>query len=1300
MPRLLQAAPFAVHALASRLDRIGRSSEALSRPAGLPARVSATLRAMAASWPEPGSPTGPVSWPDYPVHGQGNYAAQVAILPVDAASVAATLPPELALGPCGGSEGTHPVILFLGRQTDVRPNIFPAPGMGYDEAIFAVPNVFAPDATESYQGPFAFMPRLWLDDLPPVLIGLLFYGYAKRLASIGTGASGYQVHSLEDGALLASAQLAASGAAGPPASFPAWRDIDALLHQPLIAEPVPGVEIGSVLNFRTHHIHSLEPLSGSVSLGPAAVPGFPGGTFQLAGLGGGGLPAAFRMVSSWRLTPPMPRHWFRSGGAAAPSPAPAGAVAGLPWAPPRKRKVAVLGGGVGALCAAWELTSSPNWQEQFDITVHQLGWRLGGKGASGRNAALGQRIEEHGLHIWAGFYENAFRVMRECYAELGRPPGTPLATVDGAFKPHQLVTLQEERDGAWTSWNIETPLHPGVPGEGAAPAVPQTPAGYLPALLAGMTRLTSRAPPALRTALATTPVRLDPALRAGVARARRAGHAAPPPHPAAGLADSAPKAGPSTVLDDALAVARHATADPGAAPRQMLTLLRTARAVQAAPDFARQLSSPDDQVRRIAELISLGLATVAGIIGDGLIFRGFAAADGDEWRDWLRRHGAAETALASAAVRGTYDYVFGFLGGDTSRPALAAGTTTHGVLRLLLTYKGALFWAMQAGMGDTAFTPLYQALRRRGVKFRFFHKVERLGLDARGHRIERIEIARQAALKDPTQEYEPLVDVLGLQCWPSQPRFDQLVNGEQLRESGVDIEHAPSPIAPDPPTMTLRRGEDFDEVVLGISLGGLPAISGELAVASPRWRRMLETVRTVATLGVQLWMRPDLEGLGWTAGRTIATAYTEPLDTWADMDWLLPREDWPPGADGGPPRSVNYLCGPLADGATTEDVKALARTWLKTSSHHLWPKVSTPDGGLDLGQLYDPAGGDGEVRFQAQYFRANTAGSERYVQSVPGSTAARLRPDESGFDNLVLAGDWVRNSMSAGCVEGAAMGGIAAAAAISGRAAGIVGDESAPLAAGLAEHLADLVHATAHTEALILVANVAMGRARRLLPGGLELTPQFMTPKGRYPLALIFARQRNLRLNVSPVGVDGREFTLMLPSVRAARSPGRATPEQVASYAPRRWFDHPLLALGARLGYGQDARRATMAFGSDRLAVRAGLGAATIAEATVKPAGDVMELRASGHAGDVAWLLQRPALGRSPFGGWRLAQPRFGLDQAWVQPVEASLIVGQSLRPFLGPALPQDAKTGFVAAFRLWTESAWSNPLVGLAPWR
>jgi uncharacterized protein with NAD-binding domain and iron-sulfur cluster len=79
----------------------------------------------------------------------------------------------------------------------------------------------------------------------------------------------------------------------------------------------------------------------------------------------------------------------------------------------------VVGGGCGAITAAFELTR-PEQHRRFDVTVYQLGWRLGGKGASGRG--LAGRIEEHALHVWLGFYENAFRMLRDCHAELGAPP--------------------------------------------------------------------------------------------------------------------------------------------------------------------------------------------------------------------------------------------------------------------------------------------------------------------------------------------------------------------------------------------------------------------------------------------------------------------------------------------------------------------------------------------------------------------------------------------------------------------------------------------------------------------------------------------------------------------------------------------------------------------------------------------------------------------------------------------------------------------------------------------------------------
>ena len=135
------------------------------------------------------------------------------------------------------------------------------------------------------------------------------------------------------------------------------------------------------------------------------------------------------------------------------------------------RKVAVLGGGVGALSAVWELTGEPDWQDRYDITVYQLGWRLGGQGASSRNHQQHERIEEHGLHVLLGYYHNFFAMLRQAYTELDRPPDAPLATLDDALEPRDWTTLMErvvDADGEveWKQWTLRLPKQPGEPGDG------------------------------------------------------------------------------------------------------------------------------------------------------------------------------------------------------------------------------------------------------------------------------------------------------------------------------------------------------------------------------------------------------------------------------------------------------------------------------------------------------------------------------------------------------------------------------------------------------------------------------------------------------------------------------------------------------------------------------------------------------------------------------------------------------------------------------------------------------------------
>jgi uncharacterized protein with NAD-binding domain and iron-sulfur cluster len=116
------------------------------------------------------------------------------------------------------------------------------------------------------------------------------------------------------------------------------------------------------------------------------------------------------------------------------------------------------------MTAAWELTR-PEHKDKFEVTVFQEGWRLGGKGASGRGPS--GRIEEHGLHIWLGFYDNAFRMMRQCHAELeARGLGHLYGDWQDAWTPKNDVALcSAAEDGGFERWMVRMPPRDGLPGD-------------------------------------------------------------------------------------------------------------------------------------------------------------------------------------------------------------------------------------------------------------------------------------------------------------------------------------------------------------------------------------------------------------------------------------------------------------------------------------------------------------------------------------------------------------------------------------------------------------------------------------------------------------------------------------------------------------------------------------------------------------------------------------------------------------------------------------------------------------------
>lgn len=61
--------------------------------------------------------------------------------------------------------------------------------------------------------------------------------------------------------------------------------------------------------------------------------------------------------------------------------------------------------------------------------------------------------------------------------------------------------------------------------------------------------------------------------------------------------------------------------------------------------------------------------------------------------------------------------------------------------------------------------------------------------------------------------------------------------------------------------------------------------------------------------------------------------------------------------------------------------------------------------------------------------------------SVTDSSRFRLHADASGFDNLLIAGDWLKTGLDSGCVEAAVMGGMQASRALCGAPRMIVAED-------------------------------------------------------------------------------------------------------------------------------------------------------------------------------------------------------------------------------------------------------------------
>jgi uncharacterized protein with NAD-binding domain and iron-sulfur cluster len=694
----------------------------------------------------------------------------------------------------------------------------------------------------------------------------------------------------------------------------------------------------------------------------------------------------------------------------------------------KKRRIAVLGGGLGSLAAVHALTELPDWQDRFELTVYQIGWRLGGKARSGRNARAHNRSESFGHQVWWGCYDNAFALLRRCYKSLGRPPAAPLSTFRAAWKPAETLHIATGLDDHARLWPLSLAGNDALPGDGVPPPSVWH---YVEILLPWILDCIPGLHPDLSSYALLAPHWQDQARALLPALLRRA----------SGQGVTTFAAFDPTAPDyDALLRQPAPTSPLGSRQRrawaqplvvgaeQSLRVLEAAGAATLHPQFV--------------PLLDLALAIVRGIIHDGLdrSALGFSAADDHDLRAWLRHHGASASSVANPLLNGFYAILHAYRDGDPERPALAAGAGLRLLLRALLAHRGALYYTPQADLGEVVFAPLYQLLRRRGVRFRFFHKVKQLRTD--GEHLTAIRLGRQVELDPGVDEYEPLVTVKGIPCWPSRPLYGQIVLGDSPLIQALDFE---SPDSPEIEEFTLRRGADFDEVILGIPGPALPRVCAELSQQLPRWREALEHADATATIGAQLWLTPSWAQL---AGHTTAVgAGALPgasLPRWANRSALIPHEAWTRDAW---PATLAALDGPLPDTTSNsqpssrELVRDTVSAWLRDHPRRLWPEAAlAATRELNWELLQDPSGRTGEHRLAAQHCWILGAPSDRHTLSLPGSSRHRLRPDDSGLKNLVLAGDWLTGGLDLGIAESAVIAGLQAARALSGEALQICGE--------------------------------------------------------------------------------------------------------------------------------------------------------------------------------------------------------------------------------------------------------------------
>lgn len=321
--------------------------------------------------------------------------------------------------------------------------------------------------------------------------------------------------------------------------------------------------------------------------------------------------------------------------------------------------------------------------------------------------------------------------------------------------------------------------------------------------------------------------------------------------------------------------------------------------------------------------------------------------------------------------------------------------------RDLLGYANSDVLYFNGGMSEVLIAPLAAMLVKLGGRVRFCTKVTGLTLDPKNRRVASVRVAQMC-------DYEVI------------PGVDDRVAPTIVRGANHPLDDEKYPVG-DPAVMAdgraseLRSGEDYDVVVSALPLDSLRA----LLLTTPDRRDVYDhptlsalwKLRSVASISLRMWLPErvvprDID--------TVVLGTPQPTATVIDyanrIDALR---------EGG---SVVELLGQEGLDGDLDDAE-LARRIVRNFAD--LPFVDR--GRFDPDRVLAQADG---CTFK---FRRNTAHHLRYALLEPGHWAHLPGNTLDGYDDLAIAGDWIRSSQPTISTEAAARSGADAAAVVRSR---------------------------------------------------------------------------------------------------------------------------------------------------------------------------------------------------------------------------------------------------------------------------